>query len=58
MIMNFIFQIKTITVKQFIDMQKLANFGTEQINMMMDFYDSKGGFSEFKEELRKIMDRK
>ncbi len=49
---------KTITVKQWIDIQKLANLGTALIEMMMEFYDSKGGFSGFKVEMRKIMDKK
>jgi AbiV family abortive infection protein len=49
---------KTITVKQYINIQKLANLGTEIIEMMMEFYDSKGGFTGFKNELRKILKEK
>ncbi|WP_298529230.1 AbiV family abortive infection protein [uncultured Christiangramia sp.] len=47
---------KSITAKQFIDIQKLANLGLEQIQTMMEFYESKGGFLAFKNEMRKILD--
>jgi|26BtaG_2_1085354.scaffolds.fasta_scaffold02100_3 AbiV family abortive infection protein len=49
---------KTITTKQYINIQKLADLGTEIIEMMMDFYDGKGGFTGFKKELRKSLDTK
>ena len=46
---------KTITVKQYINIQKLANLGTKIIEMMMEFYESKGGFLRFKKELRILL---
>lgn len=49
---------KTITLKQWINIQKLANLGKKQIEMIMDFYDSNGGFSSFKFEMRNIIDKK
>ncbi len=49
---------KTITVKQYINIQKLANLGTEIIEMMMEFYESKGGFIGFKNELRRLLKEK
>lgn len=49
---------KSITVKQFLDIEKLANLGTGLITMMMEFYNSKGGFPGFKAELQKILDGK
>lgn len=55
---NFHLPDKTITVKQYLNIQKLANLGTEIIGMMMEFYESKGGFSGYKKELRKLIKEK
>ncbi|MDO6745535.1 AbiV family abortive infection protein [Tenacibaculum soleae] len=46
---------RTITVKQYLNIQKLANLGTGIIEMMMEFYNGKGGFTGYKKELRKLI---
>lgn len=45
---------KSITVTQYIFIQKLAILSIELISWLMAFYESKGGFSKYKKELRNL----